>query len=813
MSEEGVARYHRKVEQAKAREAESSTDYGKRLLSASIIPFADSIRAWLKEHGKAKAGAKMAALKPLSKLTPEVSAFIATRVILDGIGLQKSYTSLCIALGAAIEDETRYAWLRKHHLGLFKKLEQQLASCHSSAHKRAVIVHAMNKAGISTRCKKGEDDIFVPETRPTHLKVGAVLFDLFSNATGLTELVNVPDGKRLRPVVQATAKATEWIRGFHAYAEVLDPVWLPMVGVPTPWQAPKGGGYNSEHLPLLDLVKRAGRDYIKDTLPKAVMPEVYEALNALQATGWCINRKVHGVMQHYWEMGRSVGGLPQSDDEELPTKPLDIATNEETRKEWKRRAAVVHVNNAVLRSLRLQARKLLNLAQKFANVERFYFPYQLDFRGRIYTVPTFLTPQGSDLARGLLTFADSVPLNSDDDAYWLAVYGANLFGKDKITFEERIAWVKSERENILRVAADPLGQQWWQTADEPWQFLAWCFEWAGWLQQGPGFLTSLPVCLDGTNNGLQILSLLTRDELAAKATNVLPGAKPEDIYGEVARRVVALMQEETKDSDTFEHSQYWLSFGIDRKTTKRPVMVLPYGGTFHSCRDYVQEWYRDTAKARRLDMPDRRTTGSRCHHLSKLIWEGIDFCVGRPREAMAWLQSCALAFVDANLPIRWTAPSGFPVLQDYKEEKSVTVQTTLGDKVRCIDLRQELPDKLSRSRQKNGISPNYVHSLDAAALVKTVTLCKQMGLSSFAMIHDSYGSHAPQVHVMAAALRQAFVSIFSEDQLSKLRNELQEQLTTAGAKTKEGDPVVLPPVPAFGSLDVSQLRHSEFFFA
>lgn len=814
MKDEGVARYHSKVADAKARGVESATPYGQRLLSGSIVPLAQGIRAWLDEHGKVKAGRAMAALKPLQQLSPEVAAFLTTRVVLDGIGLTKGYPSICVSIGSAVEDELRFQWLAKNHPGLFRKLERQLAHCHSYDHKRTTIVWAMTKAGLSPRRgEKATESMFEPWPSTLRVKIGMVLLDLLQKTTGLAEVVTIRHGRRLENVVQATERTMEWIRGYNEYAEVLDPVWLPMVEPPAPWVATEGGGYTANSLPPLTLVKRASDRYNDEILPKAVMSEVYSALNALQNTAWKINVPVLEVMQALWNAGRTVGGLPRSEDESLPTKPLDIETNAEARKEWKRKAARVHTGNAALRSTRLQARKLLNLAQKFTKTERFFFPYQLDFRGRIYTVPTFLTPQGSDLARSLLTFADGVTINDDHDAYWLAVYGANLFGKDKITFEERIAWVNSQLDNIRAVATDPLACQWWQEADEPWQFLAWCFEWAGWKAQGPGFQTHLPVCLDGTNNGLQILSMLTRDELAARATNVLPSATPADIYGEVARRVVHLMETEHKPANAA-FAAFWLSIGIDRKTTKRPVMVLPYGGTFHSCKEYVGQWFAAIAKARGLEVPEWGTLASRTFYLSRKIWEGIEFCVGRPRQAMEWLQQCAVIFTEHDLPLRWTAPSGFPVLQDYKEVRSMTVETRLGDKVRFVELAQENPTKLSRARQKNGISPNFVHSLDAAALVRTVHSCAtNYGINAFAMIHDSYGTHAPRVHEMSAALRHAFVSIFTDDRLEMLRSELQAQLDAAGAKDKDGNPVVLPSVPTHGDLDVRKLLSSEFFFA
>jgi DNA-directed RNA polymerase len=802
MVDEGRARYWNDVTQKRDSGDESSTKYGQRLLAGSILPFAEAIRTWLTDTEKKRSSHRGSAFAPLKLVDPTVTAFIAARSLLDSIGLAKSYGAATGAVGALIEDEVRFAWLRKHHPGLFRKLERQLERCMNYEHRRTVIVHTMNKHKVG----EGSADEFRAWDEATHVKMGMLLVDLFQSSTQLVETVCIRSGRKTQRLLQATAKTTEWIRNFHEYHELLDPVWLPTVEVPQPWADPFRGGYTCEDLPNQTLVKRVSGPYAA-ILEKAQMPDVYEAVNALQSTPWKINHRVHGILQHFWNIGRAVGGLPPSDDEVLPNKPDDIATNKEALKAWKQRAARVHVSNAALRSTRLQARKLLNLAQKFSNVPKFYYPYQLDFRGRVYTVPTFLTPQGSDLARSLLLFAEGVPVWDDTDAYWLAVYGANLFGKDKITFEERVKWVADNRATIEAVGKDPLACQWWQEADEPWQFLAWCIEWSGWLTTGAGFVTHLPVCLDGTNNGLQILSMLTRDEIAAKATNVLPSDSPADIYGDVAKRATALMEAEVDSTDKV-HADYWRRFGIDRKTTKRPVMVLPYGGTFHSCREYVSDWYKDTCKARGEELPEFKVMAARVHYLAQHIWDAIEFCVGRPRMAMTWLQECAQVFSEFNLPILWTSPSGFPVQQAYKEFKRSLVQTSLGDKIRTIDLCSEHPTKLSKRAQKNGISPNFVHSCDAAALVKTVSLCRKYGIGHFAMIHDSYGTHAPRVHEMASALRTAFVSIFTEDRLEMLRTEFLAQLAASGHPEAE-----LPPVPPFGSLSVSSLYESEFFFA
>ena len=48
--------------------------------------------------------------------------------------------------------------------------------------------------------------------------------------------------------------------------------------------------------------------------------------------------------------------------------------------------------------------KTLHLAEKFRG-ERFFMPHQCDFRGRVYSIPSFLNIQSADYSRGLLHFA------------------------------------------------------------------------------------------------------------------------------------------------------------------------------------------------------------------------------------------------------------------------------------------------------------------------------------------------------------------------------------------------------------------------
>ena len=59
----------------------------------------------------------------------------------------------------------------------------------------------------------------------------------------------------------------------------------------------------------------------------------------------------------------------------------------------------------------LNSLRLLGIAQKCVDDERFYLPVQPDFRGRYYPRVSFLSYQSGDTGRALLEFADAYPVD------------------------------------------------------------------------------------------------------------------------------------------------------------------------------------------------------------------------------------------------------------------------------------------------------------------------------------------------------------------------------------------------------------------
>ena len=168
---------------------------------------------------------------------------------------------------------------------------------------------------------------------------------------------------------------------------------------------------------------------------------------------------------------------------------------------------------------------IIDIAKEFSEYDRIYFVWRMDFRGRLYPMQTLLHPQGDDVIKSLLNFAEEKEINEK----WFKIHGANLFGKDKETFENRLKWFEENEENILSVSQ---GSDFWMEADEPYEFYAFCLEYAKY-KKDKNYKTSLIVSVDGSNNGLQHISTMLRDKESARRVNVLPTEKVEDIYVDV----------------------------------------------------------------------------------------------------------------------------------------------------------------------------------------------------------------------------------------------------------------------------------------
>jgi hypothetical protein len=213
---------------------------------------------------------------------------------------------------------------------------------------------------------------------------------------------------------------------------------------------------------------------------------------------------------------------------------------------------------------------VLGAYARLATEPAFYLPIYMDFRGRVYMAPTFVTNQGGDLQKGLLCLPPNEVGNdlSADSEEFLIRYCASLYGGpgklDKAPMKARESWWYEVQEKSLEEAC--------RDADKPIQL----YTALSLHRSGEG--DRIPCQIDGTCNGLQHLTAMFRDETAAPYVNLVESSyedTPSDIYGVVAGIVRdRLLLRSDAWATRLAHT-----LKIDRKVCKGPVMVLPYGGT------------------------------------------------------------------------------------------------------------------------------------------------------------------------------------------------------------------------------------------
>lgn len=770
----------------------SMTSAGQRITSVGIERVSDHLSQWLQDqYLKSSRGRPNGAYLALKDINPHVVAVLALRTALDSCCIKRtSYQGIATKIGRVIQDEEHFRAFSDQAKGLFKWSLAQSSHVSDKRRVRTVVIWTANRAGIQ----------WTPWSEDLMLRVGTVLIEILVRSTGILQVHTAPGGSRKRGIddswyVSATAGTSAWIAAHNAEQQLLCPVKMPTIIPPKPWTSPFDGGYWSPNMPNCPLVKTNKAAYLREL--EALNPTaVYDAVNRLQNTAWQVNQWVLDVVKDVWRGGDELAGLPPEEDPEFPPKPSDIDTNERARKAYRCAAAAVWERIMEIRPERAQAKQILSVAERFRDHKAIYMPYQLDFRGRVYAQPSSLQPQGCDLAKGLLRFAEGKPLATPEAIRWWMIHGANTYGIDKVSFDDRVAWVKENHDMIVRVGTDPRSNREWCDADSPFMFLAWAQEYTQWTWGVSGFVSHLPVFLDGSCSGLQHLSAMLRDPIGGKSVNLIPSDKPQDIYADVAKLVMAKLQAMPN-----EHlAQLWAAYLVDRKTCKRPVMTYTYGATLSSHRQFILDAIKERVKEGKPHPFGDDAFGASVF-LAKVVWEAIGETVVAARSAMDWLQEAAKATTASGLAINWVTPSGFPVMQAYPQMEGRFVKLSLGDKVRQITLTRE-KDELDKRRQTAGISPNFVHSCDAAALVLAVTKAGSLGVGSIACVHDSFGTHAADTELFAQTIRTTFSKMYRDHDVL---GDFKSALESVG--------VILPELPPKGSLDIGLVSGSLYSFA
>lgn len=848
---EGERRFIKNLERQTERGELADNQVAKPLMQTLVPKIAQAVKEWHEgPDGKLSTSRPSVAFTMLSteekavkdrslRISCESAAVIILKVILSKLVKPEGIpiTPMASAIGRTLEDEIRFGRIRDKEQEHFRKaiadnLNKRAGASYKKAYMQAVETSMLEQGQL--------EDAWGTWSPTEAVHVGIKMLEIVIQSTQLVELKRYGAGNAAADVEMAHL-SDFWVkkmaqRGFSLAG--IAPVYQPCVVPPKPWTGVVGGGYwakGRRPLPLIRLGSKSAVARYEDVY----MPEVYDAVNIIQNTPWKVNKKVLDVVNMVEKLNNTpIDDIPQME----PLKPEDYAgETEDELKAWKKAAAGIYRREKARQSRRLSLSFIVNQANKFSQFKAIWFPYNMDWRGRVYAVPMF-NPQGNDMQKGLLTLAVGKPIGADGFK-WLKVHGANCAGVDKVTFEERIKWVEDNHDNIMAAAKAPMDSiEWWGKLDSPFCFLAFCFEYAGVMHHGLSYSCSLPIAFDGSCSGIQHFSAMLRDHIGGHAVNLTPSGKVQDIYRIVSDRIeeelkVLLVNgtdnemvthEDKKTGEiterlklgTRELARQWLTYGMSRKVTKRSVMTLAYGSKEYGFADQVYEDIVmpaiDSGSGAMFTEPSQAS-----RFMAKMIWEAVSVTVVAAVDAMKWLQGAAKLLaaevkdkktgeiLKPCLPVHWVTPDGFPVWQEYRKKDTTRLNLMfLGSFNLQPTVNKGTKKELDKHKQESGISPNFVHSQDGSHLRKTVVHThRKYGVMSFAVIHDSFGTIPADAEYLFRGVRETMVETYRDnDVLLDFYEQFEYQL-------HESQRDKLPELPKKGKLNIEDILSSDFAFA
>jgi DNA-directed RNA polymerase len=759
---DGIQKLRSNTKKAEQNAYASSTVYAQRMLKDAIPEVAKEIVRL--RNTRLLRGAAGPALAPLVQYTlglePEVLAMITLKTLFDVCTDPKDRAGLVNnvidKVGIAVEQEAKWRY--------FNKQDPELISWINRAHHSGKGLHYRDYD--ATRRFKEKGIHWAAWPRLSRVKIGAAFAEAACQVTGWWSKELRMKGKLRSLHLMPTPQMLEIIAGLMERAELFAPLNLPMLVEPNDWSNDHAGGYLTNEVRRGNkLVRTFGVPCLQGETPLAF-------LNHLQKVAYRINPFILEVANRLEEDSYKIESakfIPE-DRRALPSKPHDIATNKEARFNYRKEAAAVYDHNSTSLKRSIRTKLTLSMARMFAKEERYYLPWSFDYRGRVYPIPSFLTPQDTGFAKSLIQFAEGEPL-SERGLYWLRFQLATTAGLDKASMEERQEWALAHESLFSRIAMDPLGQlSEWEWVDEPFLFLAACEEYHALVVAKSRSHTHLPAAVDATCSGLQVLAGLSHDRSTAALVNVAPGDRPSDAYKAVANAVNPNLPQE------------W-GIELSRSDVKRVVMTIPYNAKALSNRSYIRE---ALAKRGAEITPEQLTL------IVSLTRAAMREIVPGPMQVMDWLNKEIKGAIKRGLPhIEWTTPSGFNVKQDLRHIETERIKTHLLGEVKLnIGVSEGGPDI---KHHANAGAPNLIHSADASILAIGL---KQFA-SPFTVIHDSVLCLANHMDDLNAAVRSAYAECFTEHSL------LHDLAESIGA---ESDP------PMVYDFDPGAVTGSPYFF-
>lgn len=444
---------------------------------------------------------------------------------------------------------------------------------------------------------------------------------------------------------------------------------------------------------------------------------------------------------------------------------------------------------------------IIGIANIYENIHEFFIPLRIDYRGRIYCVNEYLNYQSTELAKALLLFSKGEEISKSDrvSINYLKLYGANCFGLNKLSFDERIKWVDDNEDKIQNFKDFYLISK----AESKYLFTAFCFEYNRYLNnlendQSFYFETFLPIQLDASCNGYQHLSMLSLDLELAKHLNLTKSNNsdiPNDFYSFITKLIKDYIKK-ILETSKIKDEKYMASLkrlsvlDMQRKLVKKTIMTIPYNASKYKIVEQLKEsfsinqelskfkkeldkdednindiWYKSNESDINLKNEDFSLFCNIIFHVLNQHFSNLEILVD-------YFKQVSNILSQLQLHIPWVLPSGININQGYLNTKDSRIKPFSYSKKTFVLKKVLTRDEVSKcktiksvfndSKQIRSFMPNLIHSLDACALTMLVNEFFKLSnnIKNIYSIHDCFAVNCNNVVNIINLLKVAYISIY-----------------------------------------------------
>lgn len=485
-----------------------------------------------------------------------------------------------------------------------------------------------------------------------------------------------------------------------------------------------------------------------------------DALTKLEQTPVRVNRQMLNYLVEEEATLRKLGILYTASKPAiecpLPAdlKPEDMTPHEkQILKDYKQHTESLWNDYHKTKARQLKQQFTIILARHMATYEKFHYRWVADFRGRLYTANSYLSPMASSIGKSLIEFAEGVPITTCDpkDKAWreFMEYGLRLDPRRaKDSVEKILCWDShSLRHTIMESNLENLIELWGPKPKETLPFIAWVLEAKRLLEHPPNTKTTThhPIRKDASASSMQHMAAMSGEEKVLRLTGAHSDVtEPMDLYTSIVPD--------------------YLEKGLDRDTIKKECMTMAYNATdYQSTLDlidfYLGEQGKDISFGEAKEIHDK---------VKKAVYEGL----GKVGSLQGFLnQVCKYLQSNTDLAPYSVTPTGLVIsLRKFEMARKKCKFKFSKESYKYLVFRVSNPRlaKEHKAKTRQGWVANLIHSLDACLLHTALSdiyyLEQKCGdkktLPPVMTIHDCVIGRPGEMEFLGAVLNRAFAEMY-----------------------------------------------------